>query len=781
MLIAAELNRRYPKGTQFPAYVQLLTSFSAIVKLQDGMQGIIRSRELSWSTDPKPPSAILSVGQPVKVLVLGLDRLRPHPRLELSLRQAGHDPWSTIHQRYRIGQVIRRKVVSLWRSGAFVELEPAVIGFLPLHEVSQAPPARIEDALWVGDTVDAAITHLDVEERHVRLSLRCHLADLDRQVAVFPLGERLSNEQRQTLLQWFKDRTLTDKKSDVDEVNSWAALVARFPRILLVDDDRSLLSSLSRLLARLGHQVEVCESGEQAITLCSEKTFDLVLLDYDLGYGKLDGTQAAQRLTRAHPHLPVIIATGINLLKQHHRVKSEAQAAGARGVLIKPVEFVRLHRALATLASGREDWDESPAHNLSVVEARRVGEVTLARDDVLRALNEKLYELQHATQAESCILFRMIPSTSQVNVLSHVGAELSHYDESKYTLQATPIEQVIREGQTVYEADTTRNPQKFQHLDIVNFASCIGLPVKGFGQREHGLFLFHTRGGHFTPEHLRQAEAAAEFIAALMARKESERVIQQMQPFVFAGQLGAHLVHELNNRLNSVFNDVKTLEIDFDTINENPCPPSGPLPQKELRHRLDEMQACIRNLKQDSRAMYKIMRLYLGMVSPEHREPVNLNEVIYRAVNILTPIADGHSVSIATDMEEHLPATLSIGVRVEQVIVNVALNAIQHTHLAKGGGQVLIQSRFNSEDSHLPLQLRVIDTGPGIHHQHLERIFDLGFSTRSEGNGFGLFITRGLVESMGGRAGVAESVMMVGTTFLIELPLVMPCLEGDPG
>ncbi|MBI3426089.1 MAG: hypothetical protein HY011_24430 [Acidobacteria bacterium] len=60
----------------------------------------------------------------------------------------------------------------------------------------------------------------------------------------------------------------------------------------------------------------------------------------------------------------------------------------------------------------------------------------------------------------------------------------------------------------------------------------------------------------------------------------------------------------------------------------------------------------------------------------------------------------------------------------------------------------------------------------------MECIFELGFSTRSEGNGFGLFITRGLVESMGGRISVEESVMTVGTIFLIELPLVLPSMEG---
>lgn len=774
--IMAELSRRYPKGTRLAVHVQLLTSFSAIVRLPDGTEGVIRSRELSWTIESPAPSKVLSVGQPVRVIVLGVIRSHPHPRLELSLRQAEYDPWSTINQHYRVGQVIRGKVVSLWRSGAFVDLEPALTGFVPLNEISPSPPERVEEALWVGDTVDAVITHIDAGERHIRLSLRRHLAELDRQTTGFPLGERLSHEQRQMLLDWFKGRGLADEQSEEAGVDKWADLVARFPRVLLVDDDRSLQSSLNRLLSRLGHQVEVCDGGEQAIARCSEKSFDLVLLDYDLGYGKLDGGETAQRLTRAHPQMPVVIVTGINLLKLHRNVKAAAEAAGARGVLIKPVEFARLHQALTSLAADRDDWDQTPSIELSAMELARPGEAALASEDLNRALTQKLNDLRRATQADSCILFHMTPATRQVSVLSHIGAELSDYDTAKYTLQATPIEQAIHEGQIVYEADTTHNPQKFQHLDLVNFASCIGVPIKGFGQREHGLFLFHPQAGYFTPEHLKQAKTAAQFIAALITRKEAERVIQQVQPLVFAGQLGAHLVHELNNRLNSVLNDSKTLELDFNLINDHRPQTTASSSPELAQKRLSEMEACIHNLQQNSRAMYKIMRLYLGLVSPEHRDAVNLNDVINRAASILSPIAEGYCARIITDLEDHLPATLAVGVRVEQVIVNVALNAIQHTHLVRGGGEVLIQSRFTSRDDRLPLQIRIIDTGPGIHHQHLERIFELGFSTRNGGNGFGLFITRGLVEAMGGKISVEESVMMIGTTFLIELPLVMPSL-----
>jgi signal transduction histidine kinase len=70
-----------------------------------------------------------------------------------------------------------------------------------------------------------------------------------------------------------------------------------------------------------------------------------------------------------------------------------------------------------------------------------------------------------------------------------------------------------------------------------------------------------------------------------------------------------------------------------------------------------------------------------------------------------------------------------------------------------------------------------IDNGPGIHAQHLEHIFDLGFSTRAEGTGLGLFTTRGLVEALGGKVTVSASVMFVGTTFVIDLPLIVPSVE----
>jgi signal transduction histidine kinase len=73
-------------------------------------------------------------------------------------------------------------------------------------------------------------------------------------------------------------------------------------------------------------------------------------------------------------------------------------------------------------------------------------------------------------------------------------------------------------------------------------------------------------------------------------------------------------------------------------------------------------------------------------------------------------------------------------------------------------------------DRKRPLLVRFTDTGPGIHKQLWEKIFELGFSTRG-GSGLGLFIARSFIEMFDGRIKVEESAVPLGTTFLVKLPV----------
>ncbi|MEK9150283.1 MAG: ATP-binding protein, partial [Candidatus Desantisbacteria bacterium] len=70
----------------------------------------------------------------------------------------------------------------------------------------------------------------------------------------------------------------------------------------------------------------------------------------------------------------------------------------------------------------------------------------------------------------------------------------------------------------------------------------------------------------------------------------------------------------------------------------------------------------------------------------------------------------------------------------------------------------------------LPIKIRIKDNGPGIHKEYFERIFDILFSTKPDGTGMGLHLCRDMIQPLGGRIDVEESVIFGGTTFLIELP-----------
>jgi signal transduction histidine kinase len=430
---------------------------------------------------------------------------------------------------------------------------------------------------------------------------------------------------------------------------------------------------------------------------------------------------------------------------------------------------------MALIAEGNDCWDVERSSTGAHLTSHFGTALTSlpSHVDMEKAISRQLTKLQLETQATACILFHMSLEGRVVRVMANTGTPLNAYDTKKYTLQASPIQEVIRQGIEVFEEDTSRNPEKFKYLNLIDYASCIGLPVETIRRTRYSLFLFHSEKGHFTREHLRQAKMTSYFIGSIVDRGEVENVVRKVQPLVFAGQIGATLIHEINNRLGSVMNSAETLLVDHNTIEKD----VDKAMDSKLRKRISE---SIRNLESDVRGMEKITSLYLGLMSIENREVVRINETVQRALNVLAPMAARNQVEILTEFENDLPATIAVGSWLEQAFVNVILNAIQHISLSKGEdelGELVVQTRFADHDDTFSLQVLFIDDGPGIHAQQLEHIFSMGFSTRTDGTGLGLFTSRGLIEALGGTIRVEASVMFVGTTFLIELPLIVPSVE----
>lgn len=157
------------------------------------------------------------------------------------------------------------------------------------------------------------------------------------------------------------------------------------------------------------------------------------------------------------------------------------------------------------------------------------------------------------------------------------------------------------------------------------------------------------------------------------------------------------------------------------------------------------------------------VRAMVGHRAPE-LTPLSLNGVIEEAVQFLRHELEAHDVSLTLDLEAGLPLVLADRTQVQQLIVNLAINAMQ---ALAGCAERRIIVRSESGDG--SVLLFVEDTGPGLKREHLPLLFESFFSTKREGMGIGLSICRSIVEALGGAIS-AENRSEGGARFKVALP-----------
>jgi PAS domain S-box-containing protein len=146
------------------------------------------------------------------------------------------------------------------------------------------------------------------------------------------------------------------------------------------------------------------------------------------------------------------------------------------------------------------------------------------------------------------------------------------------------------------------------------------------------------------------------------------------------------------------------------------------------------------------------------------RELIDLNEVIRQMVVLLHDAANRHSVSIRTDLDAALPTTTADRVQLQQVLMNLMLNGIEA--MKDESGELSVTSR-RTEDGQL--LILVTDSGVGLPGEEPERIFEAFFTTKPQGTGMGLSVSRRIIESHGGRLWANPNPGR-GATFQFTLP-----------
>ncbi len=220
------------------------------------------------------------------------------------------------------------------------------------------------------------------------------------------------------------------------------------------------------------------------------------------------------------------------------------------------------------------------------------------------------------------------------------------------------------------------------------------------------------------------------------------------------GQMAAGYAHELNNSLTSMLGYTELVQ---NTINNN-------YPELE---ELSEKITTILNQTERASTISKNL-LNLSRKTPSEREATDVRKLLEQVLSFTEPRAHSQGFKVVTDFESSLPLISVNPGRVEQVFLNLILNAFQA--MTKGGTLTITVKRIPRDIGDL-LRLEFADTGHGISKQHLKEIFDPFFSTKegNGGTGLGLFISRKIVEKYQGSMEV-ESQENQGTTFIVEFP-----------
>jgi PAS domain S-box-containing protein len=502
--------------------------------------------------------------------------------------------------------------------------------------------------------------------------------------------------------------------------------------ILVVDDERFVRELCVEIIAAEGYRVLAAQDADEGLRLARQEEVGAILLD--LMMPRMSGFDALQILGQELPEIPVVVMTA-------HSSQS---------------------RVIDLLKMGAYDFLPKPFEPSDLIYSTRRA---LERHRLLTENKRLLRQLQDQVQAQTLEITR--GRQLMENIISHMGSGLLVTDRDgkiwminnhgQETLSVTAAEVV---GKRLLDLFSDARPllevkvgSVLRELDLVlpdgrtvplGFNNSILLDASG--QPEGTIIIFRD----LSDLHAIRAE---------VRRKDRLAAI---------GEVAAGVAHEIRNPLFGISSVAQILmtEVKFGAVHQD---------------LLTAMQAEIKRLNTLVEDLLDYGRPYKLQRTPQAVEQI-WEEILGLAKE---EVAEA-KVKVTREVGERLHPVLADGNKLRQVFLNLLKNAIQAT---PPGGQITIRL-FRTTLSTLPASAQrglalhagdgdpsteyvvsqVIDTGVGIPAADLERIFDLFFTTKSTGSGFGLAICRRIVEDHGGTIGV-ESVERAGSTFTVALPL----------
>jgi C4-dicarboxylate-specific signal transduction histidine kinase len=426
----------------------------------------------------------------------------------------------------------------------------------------------------------------------------------------------------------------------------------------------------------------------------------------------------------------------------------------------------------------KTDRRRVPSRSELQQELTEVARHQAAISDVLRVIASSPHELQPIFDTIIQSATRLcranfgnlrLPEAEGFRIVAQVSYRSSKAGDAQpiFTVPLGPTAQMAARKSPLHipdlglEKDYLRIPALADLVKLAGIRTMLIVPMLSNDAVIGAISVSRRRVQPFTEKEIKMVTdfAAQAAIALEITRRERQYRDVQMQlahanRVATMGQLTASIAHELKQPLTSA---VTSGDAILRWITR--CPPE-----------IDEVKQCAeRIIKEANRASDVLDRIHrLVKKDSQRADKLNINNAIIEVISLVQGEAVKDGVAIQTQLADHLPNIQGDRVQLQQVILNLIINAIQAmSSLTDGIREIRISTESTEEEGVL---VAVRDFGLGLSAEHLQRLFEPFYTTKPSGMGMGLSICRSIIEDHGGRLW-ATGLPPRGALFQFTIPL----------
>lgn len=749
--------------------------------LESGRIGFIPQRELTWDQRINRSVPEYSKDDVIDAVIMaGKQR---YDSIYLSIRQLD-DPWQGARERYEVGQVVRGEIVNLRHFGAFVQIEPGITAVVWAQNIPLKAEQIPSDILAIGDRVEAVIHAFQPERQKIELNLVARLEELDD---IFNLREKIQYQLFESdIIANDESQRVPFEARQADPISRGRRYhhpISRPKNVLVIENNKGYQEELRELLQEEYElEVDIVASGNEVKLLLEKenKSYDLAIVDLRLDDEK--GPDVAKIILEETPGIPIIFVSSDPF----------ARDKNAQGIQVLEMEYNRKFPFSDKDKISVSEWMdklingywEDKSNGKAIFKNQQsfmdqLGISSFARRPIQEILLNQIQELRKETSASNAFLVKVDLINQKVQIIANdpqVRQEFIQFSEDG--LFFSPVREIVEteepfHGRHIIPMIDTKYKNFFPQF---SYRSCYGVPFKVPDTELHyALIILDDTRIEFDRKTREQVRMASYFLQIVLERSVLFDFMQAYEERYFKGQLLGTLVHELKNTVHSLKGPAnKSMKLIKDALD-------GTANTSQV---FEGLQVRIERIQLAGDKLKNLIDSY-SRLSRGELELLQINDSVKKVCSLLNLKAKEKDVHLTHNFLEVDPVVWAVPLRLEQVILNVVLNAIQQVNaqasrmkksnwtekgpypiLQKGNVQVITR-KCTTRNS---CQIIVIDTGPGIAYDRKDKIFHLGTSTRKKGQGLGLFISRNLTEAMGGKLYLLSSYRFIGSAFVIELP-----------